>query len=156
MVPAILCVVVGALLGVWGAGDREDSRTRIIEQGGGRDQDDDGGGLFDPEPVGDAYLQARAGSCQALFLASDLRLPESGPGVLDPSDAEEQARSLTYLLGPQVVAGIPGLDVPEVHAAIEALRSELRGALDEGADPRQDPGVQAAADELGRVASERC
>lgn len=157
MVPAVLCLVVGAVLGVWGWGERDAARARIIERVD-RHDGPEGGPFFDFSPEEEA--------CLALYSAASLQVPAGGPvppfpgGPGDPGPGDpvgESERSLVAVLDPATVAGVPGLDGdPDLAQAMAVLQDALVRALDEGREPRSDAEVRFAAQELGRVLNDVC
>lgn len=170
-VPAVLCVVLAGFLGVWGWEGRDESRARAADEDLRREVESLLGppvsGDYHPE---DDFLHLQA--CDTLLRAATLDRTV-GAGAIDPlapdpavttlpSDptntlpAVEAATALRNMLDPIVVSGLPGLDEPEVHAAMAHLRDQIDGALAVEHDPFASPNVQGAAQELGNVVFVRC
>jgi len=152
--PALVCLLLGAGLGVWGWTQRDASRARMVEEADAAAEADladvyvDGGPVFDP----------RAWACQNLLSAGALETPSStgaygyplAPATGDTVTSVEVppaqiASELITMLGPEQVTGIVGLDVPEVQAAMAEMRAAVIEASSTGVDVRIDPTVNDAA-----------
>jgi hypothetical protein len=171
-VPAVVCVVLAAVLGLVGWQGREESRDRAAAEDLRRELDV----LLGPPASGDYRPDTdiiRLQACDALFRAATLdRTVGTGQGdplapvdpalttlPADPSvtlPAPEAAQALLNMLDPIVVVGLPGLDDPAVLEPMARLREQINGALAVDHDPFASPNVQAAAQELGAVLATRC
>jgi hypothetical protein len=173
--PAVACVVLAAVLGTMGWSSREESRQRAATEDARREAE----ALLGPGVTGDYrpdedFLRVQA--CDSLLRAAALDRTvgagSSGPLVpVDPTDPtaptapfdptvtlppQEAAVALRNMLDPIVVIGLPGLDEPAVLEPMARLRDQIDAALAVDHDPFASPNVQAAAQELGTVVSERC
>jgi hypothetical protein len=172
--PAVLCVVLAAALGLVGWQDREESSDRAAAEDLRREVETylGPGATGDYQPDQDIL---RLQACDALFRAATLdRTVGAGVGALDPAmpvdpaattlpadptvtlPAPEAGRALLNMLDPIVVVGLPGLDEPAVLDPMARLRQQIDGALAVDHDPFASPNVQAAAQELGAVLATRC
>ncbi len=160
-VPAILCVVAAALLGGWGWGARDASSDRARDEAARREafEVSDGdlfGGVERSDPV--------ELTCAALIDAALLQPPTDpttyfgGEGSVTTllSSTIDGAWMLVGILTPEMVAGLPGLDHPDLRDAIVGLRSALQAALARTAEPFADPDVIAAAAGLRGALIGRC
>ncbi|HXH55922.1 hypothetical protein [Iamia sp.] len=161
--PAVLCLVLGVLLGVWGWGERDTTRARIVAEVddpttfGPADEE---ASIFGPAS-GDQEEQTEA-VCTLLLDASQLRGPLNGfaPGAPEPVPGEpaassvpavsplEEAAAIVGVLDPQIVTGLPRLAEPDVVIAIDRQREAMQRILLDGRDPSTDPEVLAAASQL--------
>jgi hypothetical protein len=156
-----------------GWSSREESRERAATEDARREAE----ALLGPGVTGDYRPEEdflRVQACDTLLRASTLdRTVGAGSSPLvpiDPTDptasapldptvtlpAQEAAVALRNMLDPIVVIGLPGLDEPAVLEPMARLRDQIDGALAVDHDPFASPNVQAAAQELGTVVSERC
>ena len=172
--PAVLCVVLAAVLGTVGWSGREESQDRAAAEDLRREVEE-----YMIPPVSGQYSPdediIRLQACDALFRAASLdRTVGAGVGALDPGmpvdpavttlpadptvtlPAPEAARALLNMLDPIVVVGLPGLDEPEVLDSMARLRGQVDDALAVDHDPFASPNVQAAAQDLGAVLATRC
>lgn len=158
--PAIACVLLGVALGAWGWGHRDEARARIIPEA-----DIDDGGLFGAPPVNGPDPVAQ--TCALLVSASRLQPPDPGSFGLDPFDPStvpatpppspgEVAGALIAVLAPELVYGVPGLDRPDVIAAVEAERRAIVAVSAAGGDITTDPEVAAAAADLSLALDPTC
>lgn len=162
-VPAVLCVVVGALLGVWGWSERDQSRYRVSEEQ--VDEQVVHGGLFGSGP--DAMADLEADVCATLLSATRLE-PAIGPlgpggptllpgaGTTFPPSPELVAAELVAILQPALVSGLPSLDRPDVQAGIVAMSDAVLRASRAGRDITADPEVAEAARSLGQALDQAC
>lgn len=167
--PAVLCVVLAAVLGTVGWEGRDESRARAADEDLRREVEE----YLLPPASGDYQPEAdvvRIQACDALFRAATLDRTV-GAGGLDPAvpldpgvpadptvtlPAPEAARALVNMLDPIVVVGLPGLDDPAVLEPMARLRDQVDAAVAAGTDPFTSPVVQGAAQELGMVLATRC
>jgi hypothetical protein len=170
--PAVLCLVLGALLGVWGWGERDAARARIVPEldapsifGSPNEEEDPsilGPASFDRDEQTEAV-------CALLLDASQLRgpltgfAPEPEPVPGEPASSSvpavsplEEAAAIVGVLDPQIVTGLPRLDRADVVAAIDRQRTAMQRILLDGRDPSTDPEVLAAASELEASLSGVC
>ncbi len=163
-VPAVLCVLAGALLGVWGWSERDQSRDRVDEE-----QADAGpvieDGLFSPQPGDVADFEADV--CSTLLSATRLD-PAVGPfgpggpamppgaGTTLPPSPEQLVAALQSILQPNIVSGLPSLDRPDIRAGIVAQSEAVLRASQAGRDITSDPEVAQTALSLGQALDEVC
>ncbi len=162
-VPAVLCVVVGALLGVWGWSERDQSRNRVDEEQA--DEEVVEGGLFGSSPDVMADLEAEV--CATLLSATRLD-PAIGPlgpggptlspgaGTTFPPSPELVAAELEAIIQPALVSGLPSLDRPDIRAGILAQRDAVLRASRAGRDITSDPEVAQTALSLGQALDQVC
>lgn len=159
-VPAVVCLALGVVLGVWGWGQRDEARARIVPQ----EEVIEVGGPFGPGAI-DAG-QRRDDVCALLLTASRLEPPPFlvGPGGIGTPPTGPETTISTNLLGvalstvldPSVVVGLPGLDRPDVRAAIEGERRAIDIAVADGDDITVDPEVVRSAAVLGQAIGGVC
>ncbi len=158
-VPAILCLALGAVLGVWGWGERDAARARIIPE---QEEVVVGGGTsifapsFDEQSLEDQ-------TCEVLRAASRVEPPYVGPtgpdgspSSLDPNASAALTSTLLAVLDPVYVAGIPGLDRIDLTTAMAAQRDAVERVQQRGGDVTTDRRVEVAGQELGRTLDEVC
>ena len=151
--PAVACLVLGAVLGVWGWGQRDEARARIVPE----EEVVEGGGLFDPAPLGDAERLAQA--CASLRAASRVERPPAdglGVGPEAPADPIVTGFALMAVLNPELVLGLVPLDRPDVRAAIEEERRAVDLVVSGGGDVTSDPEVARTAAVLGLTLDGTC
>ena len=165
-VPALVCLALGVLLGGWGWTQRDAARDRIIVVEDGGD-----GGFFSPPPEV-SEEQRRVQACSLLLAASRVQAPDFatfgfGPteGGFDPQAPTVStippppaavASSLVSVLDPEIVTGVPALEVPEVVLAISSERAAIEVVLAAGGDITTDPEVLRSAQRLGEAISGTC
>lgn len=180
VVPALVCLIVGAALGTWGWGQRDASRQRMIEEAEARFEEDDdllgpdGDGMFGPDAS--ALPSPYEAACADILAAADLRLPGQlvppGPepgtsgepgapgGPAAPGapqvPSEDLAPVLSSVLQPERVAGIVELDITEVHAAMATMRTAVVDASTAGRDLYEDPAVGVAGLQLRAAVAPLC
>jgi len=162
---ALVCLVLGAALGTWGWGQRDEARSRIVRQAEENDS------RYSSSPF-DASYDTFDTACSNLRAAGFLLEPfesEPGSGVSlpplvtdrtsgsgaqptagpapDPATASS-ARAIISVLDRTTVLGFPELDRPEVVSAMRRQRVAMQRALAAERDPFADPEVQSAAADL--------
>lgn len=163
VLPAVACLAVGIALGAWGWGERDASRTQMIEEAEARFDDDV---LVEGDPfVPSSPYEA---ACADLLAAADLRLPaqvaptpDTGPDgaplpVAPEVPPEDLAPVLSSVLDPARVAGIAELDITEVQQAMATMRTAVVEASTAGRDLRADPAVVVAGLELRAAVEPLC
>lgn len=164
--PALVCLLVGGLLGAWGWTQRDASRERMIVQADERAEEEFESLVSGVEgPAFDPHLWA----CESLLSAAALETPTSTGAYglpTDPATGEpapsvtvppaQLAAELVTMLGPEQVTGIPELDAPEVQAAMAELRAVVVDASAAGRDVRTDPAAIGAGAVLADVVAPRC
>lgn len=167
---AVACLLLGALLGVWGWGERDAARDRVRAEAAAARAE------AEAEVFGGEDRAAVA--CAAVTAAAELDPGRfdvfAPPGVtVDPDDPSDPVPSsevddpgslgsleigtLVALLSPETVDGVFGLDSPETRDAMDRLRIALETSERSGTeDVAADPEVRAAADELRALVSFWC
>lgn len=151
--PAVACLVLGVVLGVWGWGQRDETRARIVPEEEVVEDD----GFLAPPPFDEAAQLEQ--TCATLRAASRLEEPPvGGLGVAEgvPQDPALTGFVLMTVLDPNIVVGVTPLDRPDVRAAIEDQRQAIDRALSTGVDVTTDPEVLRTAAVLGTALDGTC
>jgi len=176
--PAVLCLVLGGVLGAWGWTQRDEARSRIIPA------EDDEGGFFgrrgrpadEEPPVGGPFAEQDDGTnrfCFELDAAARLDVTllrfiatdpgPSGPGgpaaptsvVTDVTDPVSLGRTLVAILDPSAPE-IYLLDGPDPTVRMGEMGAAVETALAAGRDPLTDAEVRQAAAALLPIVAELC
>ncbi|WCO68594.1 hypothetical protein PO878_07610 [Iamia majanohamensis] len=150
-VPALVCLVAGVVLGVWGWAGRDDARDRIRPE-----QEVDDEGLFAP-PADEGERRDRA--CVVLRAAAEVEIPPLGADagtVSLPDSPAATTAALLAVLDPDRVEDVAALDRPDVRAAMAAQRRQVERVQAAGTDPAADTGVRDAGRDLERVLDGPC
>ena len=151
--PAVACLVLGAVLGVWGWGQRDEARARIVPE----EEVVEDGGLFGPAPLPDGERLAQ--TCASLRAASRVERPPVDPlgtGPDSPADPILTGFALMAVLDPDIVLGLAPLDRPDVRSAIEDERRAVDVVVSGGGDVTSDPEVARTAAVLGLTLDGTC
>lgn len=163
MAPALVCLLLGGVLGVWGWTQRDTSRDRMVA-----DAEAEAERRFDGfEGVGQPTFDQQVWICDLLISASMLETPGAS-GLVDAATvpapegapatipSAQLAAELISVLSPDVTLGVAGLDTAEVQLAVADLRAALIAASSTGTDVRADPTVAAKAQGLGDAVVAAC
>lgn len=151
--PAVACLVLGVVLGIYGWGQRDETRARIVPE-----EEEVEEGFLAPAPFDEAARLED--TCVTLRAASRVEQPPLGdPAAGEAAPPEDPALTgftLLTVLDPDIVLGLPPLDRPDVRAAIEDERRAIDVVVSSGGDVTSDPEVIRTAAVLGLTLDGTC